>query len=86
MKKLIILGAIAVLGITAFIFNSGASHNTASASTKDKVVVFGKVDFSDDDDDDYEDSGSSKNNDNEETWLEHFIKTHKTPFSKTIHK
>lgn len=85
MKKLIILGTVAVLGIAAFVFNSGTSHNTASASTKDKVVVFGKVDFSDDDDD-YEDSGSSKSNDNEETWLEHFIKTHKTPFSKTIHK
>lgn len=83
MKKLIILGTVAVLGFFAFILNGKPSHNTASANTKDKVVIFGKVDFSDDDD---SVSSKSDNDDNEETWLEHFIKTHKTPFSKTIYK
>ena len=53
MKKLLIAGGLVALGIAAFLFNSGTTtNNSASASTKDKVVLFGKVDFSDDDDKD----------------------------------
>lgn len=87
MKKLLIAGGLVALGIAAFLFNSGTTtNNSASASTKDKVVLFGKVDFSDDDDKDTDVSLSKKDDDHEESWLEHFIKTHKTRFSKTIRK
>ena len=87
MKKILIAGGIVVLGIAAFLFKSGTTtNNSASASTKDKVVLFGKVDFSDDDDKDTDVSLSKKDDDHEESWLEHFIKTHKTRFSKTIRK
>lgn len=87
MKKILIAGGIVVLGIAAFLFNSGTTtNNSASASTKDKVVLFGKVDFSDDDDKDTDVSLSKKDDDHEESWLEHFIKTHKNYFSKTIRK
>ena len=90
MKKILIAGGIVVLGIlgiAAFLFNSGTTtNNSASASTKDKVVLFGKVDFSDDDDKDTDVSLSKKDDDHEESWLEHFIKTHKTRISKTIRK
>lgn len=87
MKKLLIAGVLVALGIAAFLFNSGTTtNNSASASTKDKVVLFGKVDFSDDDDKDTDVSLSKKDDDHEESWLEHFIKTHKTRFSKTIRK
>ena len=87
MKKLLIAGGLVALGIAAFLFNSGTTtNNSASASTKDKVVLFGKVDFSDDDDKDTDVSLSKKDDDHEESWLEHFIKTHKTHFSKTIRK
>lgn len=86
MKKILIAGGIVVLGITAFLFSSGVTnHSSASASTKDKVILFGKVDFSDDDKD-TELSSSKKDDDHEESWLEHFIKTNKTRFSKTIRK
>ena len=87
MKKLLIAGGLVALGITAFLFNSGTTtNNSAIASTKDKVVLFGKVDFSDDDDKDTDVSSSKKDDDHEESWLEHFIKTHKTHFLKTIRK
>lgn len=87
MKKLLIAGGLVALGIAAFLFNSGTTtNNSASANTKDKVVLFGKVDFSDDDDKDTDVSSSKKDDNHEENWLEHFIKTHKTPFSKTIRK
>lgn len=87
MKKLLIAGGLVALGIAAFLFNSGTTiNNSASASTKDKVVLFGKVDFSDDDDKDTDVSTSKKDDDHEESWLEHFIKTHKNHFSKTIRK
>ena len=87
MKKLLIAGGLVALGIAAFLFNSGTTtNNSASASTEDKVVLFGKVDFSDDDDKDTDVSLSKKDDDHEESWLEHFIKTHKTRFSKTIRK
>ena len=74
MKKILIAGGIVVLGIAAFLFNSGTTtNNSASASTKDKVVLFGKVDFSDDDDKDTDVSLSKKDDDHEESWLEQFI-------------
>lgn len=86
MKKILIAGGIVVLGIAAFLFSSGVTnHSSASASTKDKVILFGKVDFSDDDKD--TELSSNKTDDKpEESWFEHFIKTHKTRFSKTIRK
>lgn len=43
MKKLLIAGGLVALGIAAFLFNSGATtNNSASASTKDKVVLLEK--------------------------------------------
>lgn len=86
MKKILIAGGIVVLGIAAFLFSSGVTnHSSASASTKDKVVLFGKVDFSDDDKD-TEVSSNKTDDKHEESWFEYFIKTHKTRFSKTIRK
>lgn len=90
MKKILTLGSVMILGLAALLFSNAISaHSSVSAGTKDKVVLFGKVDFSDDNEDDVdldysieEESADS----NEGGWLENFIKTHKTPFSKTIKK
>ncbi|HEM3634110.1 TPA: hypothetical protein U1C38_001980 [Streptococcus suis] len=47
MKKLLVLGALAMLGFVTFGVLT-TSSSSASAETEDKVVLFGKVDFSDD--------------------------------------
>lgn len=88
MKKIMTLSSIVVLGLGFLLSSNGtSSHNSVSAKTKDKVVLFGKVDFSDEDDIDLDDLTEEELADsNEAGWLENFIKTHKTPFSKTIRK
>lgn len=89
MKKYLIAGGITIVAIAAFILSNGADpYQTASASTKDKVVLFGKVDFSDDERDTDTETPAEKltNDKQDQSWLENFIKTHKTPFSKTIRK
>lgn len=83
MKKLLILGLLATLG-AAFIFSSNYNTST-SVNSKERVVLFGKIDLSDDSDD--EDNISTSPDDNSEDkddWLGNFIRTHKTPFSKTV--
>ncbi|MGP6389391.1 hypothetical protein [Streptococcus dysgalactiae] len=90
MKKMVIIGSLALLGTLGLVFGGETTKKVASTSEKNKFVIFGKVDFSDDDD--VEDVVSKNSNnqkddvDDEENGLERFIKTHKTPFSKTIHK
>lgn len=87
MKKLLILSGITILGIASFMFINNNHGSLASANTKDKLVLFGKVDLSEDKDDvDKESVDDEKEDSDEGNWLENFIKTHKTPFSKTIHK
>lgn len=90
MKKFLILSSVIILGLVALFFSNAIStHSSVSARTKDKVVLFGKVDIPDDNEDDVDlnDSTEGDSEDsNEGGWLENFIKTHKTPFSKTIKK
>ncbi|MGT2683291.1 hypothetical protein [Streptococcus porci] len=90
MKKFLILSSVIILGLVALFFSNAIStHSSVSAGTKDKVVLFGKVDIPDDNEDDVDlnDSTEGDSEDsNEGGWLENFIKTHKTPFSKTIKK
>ncbi|MDY4510108.1 hypothetical protein [Streptococcus hyovaginalis] len=89
MKKLLVLGALAMLGFVTFGLLT-TNSSSASAETEGKVVLFGKVDFSDDDNEDDVDLDYSTEEESEDSneggWLENFIKTHKTPFSKTIKK
>ncbi|HEM6184618.1 TPA: hypothetical protein U2C38_001665 [Streptococcus suis] len=86
MKKLLVLGALAMLGFVTFgllITNS----SSASAKTEGKVVLFGNVDFSDDEEQDTdEEKEDVATESGDAIWLENFITTHKTPFSKTIKK
>ena len=70
MKKLLIAGGLVALGIAAFLFNSGTTTNNSASASTEDKVV----------------SSSKKDDDHEESWLEHFIKTHKNHFSKTIRK
>lgn len=89
MKKLISLGTITVLGLLALTVSKlTTAPHSASTETKDKVVLFGKVDFSDDEDnvDSYSPTEEEAEDSNEGGWLENFITTHKTPFSKTLKK
>lgn len=91
MKKILTLGSVIILGLAALFFSNAINtHSSASAGTKDKVVLFGKVDFSDDDNEDDVDLDYSTEEESEDSneggWLENFIKTHKTPFSKTVKK
>lgn len=51
MKKLLVLGALAILGFVAFGLLT-TNSSSASAETEGKVVLFGKVDFSDDEEQD----------------------------------
>ena len=87
MKKLLILGTLVILGCVTIGITANKTHS-ASSETKDKVVLFGKVDFSDDEDnvDSYSPTEEGAEDSNEGGWLENFITTHKTPFSKTIKK
>ncbi|ESV54297.1 hypothetical protein SAG0136_03290 [Streptococcus agalactiae LMG 14747] len=89
MKKLLVLGALAMLGFVTFGLLT-TNSSSASAETEGKVVLFGKVDFSDDDNEDDVDLDYSTEEESEDSneggWLENFIKSHKTPFSKTIKK
>lgn len=86
MKKLLVLGILVLLGFVTFgvlTTNSGS----VSAEMEDKVVLFGKVDFSDDEERVSDEAREEDVVDSEEpSWLENFITTHKTPFSKTIKK
>ncbi|HFI0215722.1 TPA: hypothetical protein ACGOVI_000898 [Streptococcus suis] len=86
MKKLLVLGALAMLGfVTVGLLTTNSS--SASAETEGKVVLFGKVDFSDDEEQDTdEESEEIATESDDASWLENFITTHKTPFSKTIKK
>ncbi|MET3634053.1 hypothetical protein ACQRDX_04230 [Streptococcus sp. SGI.013] len=86
MKKLLILGTLVILGCVAFGITANKAQS-ASSETKDKVVLFGKVDFSDDDKvDSYSPTEEEAEDSNEGDWLENFIATHKTPFTKTVTK
>lgn len=86
MKKLLILGALAMLGFVTFGLLT-TSSSSASAETEGKVVLFGKVDFSDDEEQDMDEAREEVAAESDDaSWLENFIATHKTPFSKTIKK
>lgn len=87
MKKLLVLGALSMLGFVTFGLLT-TNSSSASAETEGKVVLFGKVDFSDDEDnvDSYSPTEEEAEDSNEGGWLENFITTHKTPFSKTLKK
>ncbi|WP_044681899.1 hypothetical protein [Streptococcus suis] len=71
---------------TVFVsFNYNSS--SASAETEGKVVLFGKVDFSDDEEQNTDEEREEAATESDDaSWLENFITTHKTPFSKTIKK
>ncbi|HEM2548978.1 TPA: hypothetical protein U0431_001771 [Streptococcus suis] len=86
MKKLLVLGALAMLGFVTFGFLT-TNSSSASAETEGKVVLFGKVYLSDDEEQDTDEEReevATKSDD--ASWLENFITIHKTPFSKTIKK
>lgn len=87
MKKLLILGTLVILGCVAFGITANKAQS-ASSETKDKVVLFGKVDFSDNEDkvDSSSPTEEEAEDSNEGDWLENFITTHKTPFTKTVTK
>ncbi|HFR4575798.1 hypothetical protein ACEE60_06740 [Streptococcus suis] len=86
MKKLLVLGALAMLGFVTFGLLT-TNSSSASAETEGKVVLFGKVDFSDDEEQDTDEEGEEVATESDDvSWLESFITTHKTPFSKTIKK
>lgn len=76
---MIILGIIAVSVLSIFLFNKNEKSISAGSIEKNRTILFGKVDLSDENDEIDED-------DNKVNWLENFIKSHKTPFSKTITK
>ncbi|MGV3000364.1 hypothetical protein ACEF15_09730 [Streptococcus suis] len=86
MKKLLVLGALAILGFVAFGLLT-TNSSSASAETEGKVVLFGKVDFSDDEEQDTDEAREEVATESDDaSWLENFITTHKTQFSKTIKK
>lgn len=87
MKKLLILGTLVILGCVTIGITTNKTHSVSS-ETKDKVVLFGKVDFSDDEDkvDSYSPTEEEAEDSNEGDWLENFITTHKTPFTKIVTK
>ena len=86
MKKLLVLGALAILGFVAFGLLT-TNSSSASAETEGKVVLFGKVDLSDDEEQDTDEEREEvETKSDDASWLENFITTHKTPFSKTIKK
>ncbi|HFI2431846.1 TPA: hypothetical protein ACGO1Y_001120 [Streptococcus suis] len=86
MKKLLVLGALAMLGFVTFGLLT-TNSSSASAETEDKVVLLGKVYFSDDEEQDTdEEKEDVVTESGDASWLENFITTHKTPFSKTIKK
>ncbi|HFI0404961.1 TPA: hypothetical protein ACGOYB_001048 [Streptococcus suis] len=86
MKKLLVLGALAMLGFVTFGFLT-TNSSSASAETEGKVVLFGKVDLSDDEEQDKDEEREEVATKSDDvSWLENFITTHKTPFSKTIKK
>lgn len=86
MKKIIILGIISVSVLSIFLFfNKNEKSISAGVNEKNRIVLFGKVDSLDENDN--EDADDNKDaDDNEGTWLENFIKSHRTPFSKVITK
>lgn len=89
-KRLMMLGVVSVLGLS-FLLTNNMVNSKGKASEKDKFIVFGPVDYWEDEDYDYEaedvnDYEDEDDSDDDGSWLENFIKTHKTPFSKTIHK
>lgn len=90
MKKIIILGIISVSVLSIFLFfNKNEKSISAGVNEKNRIVLFGKVDSLDENDNenDNEDADDNKDaDDNEGTWLENFIKSHRTPFSKVITK
>ncbi|HFI0150330.1 TPA: hypothetical protein ACGO3A_000423 [Streptococcus suis] len=86
MKKLLILGTLVILGCVTIGITTNKAQS-ASSETKDKVVLFGKVDFSDDEEQDTDEGREEVATESDDaSWLENFITTHKTPFSKTIKK
>lgn len=85
MKKMIILGIIAISVLGIFLFNKNEKSISAGSIEKSRTILFGKVDFSDEDDN-IDENDETDEDDNKGNWLENFIKSHKTPFSKTITK
>lgn len=80
MKK---IAAITLLLGIGFLSLFNLNNPSTEKSDKHKFIAFGKVDFSDDSDNEYDDTDDDSYS---EDWFEHFVKTHKTPFSKTIQK
>lgn len=83
-KSLLLLGIVASLGLAFFAINNDDTSITASSKANDGFVVWGEVDFSDDKEEAVETTSAKQSEDDK--GLEHFIKTHQTPLSKTIYK
>lgn len=79
-KGFLRLGIVVLFGMIGAAFFTTGSTTTTGFKLKNDFITIGKVDFSDDTKDD------TTSHSNLETQFESFIKTHQTPFSKTINK
>ncbi|WNN12004.1 hypothetical protein RMQ62_04290 [Streptococcus suis] len=68
MKKLLVLGALAMLGFVTFGLLT-INSSSASAKTEGKVVLFGNVDFSDDEEQDMDEEREEVATESEDAWL-----------------